>query len=454
LRFTRSPRFTRDRDTIDKRPASEVKAAVDKDSRTIDIAYGRGRIPLNADPHLAEWHVVRPEFAAPLPDAENRFYEACRKPIASPPLREIVRPGERVVIVTSDGTRPVPNRQLIPWILRHLDLSSNDVTILLGNGSHRANTAQEIAAMFGPEVNSQIRILNHDAFDPEQHEYVGCTTAGEKAYLNRVYMQADRRIVVGFIEPHFFAGFSGGAKGIVPGIASIETILQVHSFDLIAHPMSCWGTVDDNPIRQEVEYLVRQCPPDFMVNVTLNSDKAITAVFAGDYVQAHRAGCQRAREETMQVVPRRFPLAITSNSGYPLDQNLYQAVKGISAAARVVEPGGTILIASECCDGIPDHGNFGPLMRIGSSPEDILRHIQSLEKPILDQWEAQLYVYLMQQYDIGLYSSLSPGVVQSCKLRPVADLQAEVEEKIRTLGPHPAVAVLPDGPLTIPCLAC
>jgi nickel-dependent lactate racemase len=210
--------------------------------------------------------------------------------------------------------------------------------------------------------------------------------------------------------------------------------------------------VDENPVRQEVEYLVKQCPPDFMVNVTLNSDKAITALFVGDYVQAHRAGCQRAREETMQSVPRRFPLAITSNSGYPLDQNLYQAVKGISAAARVVEPGGTILIACECCDGIPDHGNFGPLMRIGSSVEDILRHVQSLEQPILDQWEAQLYVYLMQKYDIGLFSSLSPDVVRSCKLRPVPDLQDAVDEQVRALGQRPEVAVLPDGPLTIPCL--
>jgi nickel-dependent lactate racemase len=416
----------------------------------VQIAYGRGGIPLRLDPDLADWQVIRSRFAAALPNAEEVFRAACRKPIASKPLREWIEPHDRVVIVTCDGTRPVPNRQLIPWLLQELPVPVEQVTVLLGTGSHRANTPAEIDAMFGTDVTSRVRIVNHNAFDPQANVYVGKSPAGKAACLNKLYVEADKRIVVGFIEPHFFAGFSGGAKGIIPGIASIDSIIRVHSFDLIADPLSTWGTVEENPIRHELEGMVQHCPPHFMVNVTLNSAKEIVGVFNGDYITAHRQGCQKSREEAMQPVPHLFPLVITSNSGYPLDQNLYQTVKGISAGARITKPGGTVLIASECQDGLPDHGNFGALMRAGQSPDDILRNIVDLPEEILDQWEAQVYAYLMQKYDIQLYCAMDPAAVQACKLQPVADFQTAVEAAIGKLGQRPQVAVLPDGPLTIP----
>lgn len=244
-----------------------------------------------------------------------------------------------------------------------------------------------------------------------------------------------------------------GAKALIPGVASIDTILHIHGFDLIAHPLSTWAVVEDNPIRRELEEMVSHCPPDFMVNVTLNSEKEITAVFVGHYIEAHRRGCERSREEAMQPVPYTFPIVVTSNSGYPLDQNLYQTVKGISAAARITQPEGSIFIASECSDGIPAHGNFGDLMKVGSSAEDILAHVATLEDKVLDQWEAQVYAYLMKKFEIGLVCAMSRETVESCKLWKVDDLQAAVEERIRTLGGRPRVAVLPDGPLTIPYAA-
>jgi nickel-dependent lactate racemase len=187
-----------------------------------------------------------------------------------------------------------------------------------------------------------------------------------------------------------------------------------------------------------------------MVNVTLNSAKEIVGVFNGDYIAGHRQGCQKSKEEAMQPVPHLFPLVITSNSGYPLDQNLYQTVKGISAGALVAQPGGTILIASECSDGLPDHGNFGALMRAGQSPDDVLQNIVDLPQEILDQWQVQIYAYLMQKYDIELYCAMDSAEVQACKLQPVADFQMAVEAAIGKLGQRPHVAVLPDGPLTIP----
>ena len=418
--------------------------------RTIALAYGRGTVPVCTDPEIADWYVVRPKFAQPLQNAQEHLRAACRNPIGAAPVRDLVKPSDRVVIVTSDGTRAVPNRLLIPWLLRELPVPLEQVTVLLGNGSHRANTPAEIEAMFGEELATKLRVLNHDAYDPGRNVFVGESTSGGQASLDKVYVEADKRIVVGFIEPHFFAGFSGGAKGIVPAVASIDTINYIHSAALVGHPMSTWGIVEDNPIRTEIEQMVARCPPDFTVNVTLNSDKQITAFFLGHYIEAHRAGCVRSREETMVAVPNTFALVITSNSGYPLDQNLYQAVKGMSAAARIVEPGGTILVASECSDGVPDHGNFADLMRVGSTADDILANVYQQEKVIVDQWQAQVAAEIMKKADVLVFSAMDRTAIAQCKLGVVDDLQAEVEARIRALGGRPRVAVLPDGPLTIP----
>jgi len=419
-------------------------------AEVIELAYGRGTVELRADPELAEWHVIRPQYAAALPDAERRFEEACRRPIGGLPLREAIGPRERVVIVTSDGTRAVPNRLLIPWILKQLALPPEHVTVLLGNGSHRANTPAEIEAMFGPDLGSRLRILNHDAYADEKNVFVGRSARGGAAFLDKVYVEADKRIVLGYIEPHFFAGFSGGAKGIVPAVAAIDTINSIHGAELVGHPLSTWAELEGNPIRREIEQMVAHCPPEFTVNVTLNSAKEITGLFLGHYIEAHRAGCERSRAETMVAVPHAFPIVVTSNSGFPLDQNLYQAVKGMSAAARIVEPGGTIVVASECCDGVPDHGNFAEFMRFGTCAEDIRANVYRQEKVVVDQWQAQVAAEIMKKAEVLVFSGMDKAEIRECKLGVAEDLQAAVEQRIRALGGRPRVAVLPDGPLTIP----
>lgn len=419
----------------------------------IPIAYGRGTISLYADTELARWQVIRPKFEPALADAHAVFLESCRKPIGCPPLRDIIHPGDRVVVVTSDGTRAVPNRSLIPWLLEELPVPAAKITVLLGNGTHRDNSPAEIADMFGEEVIKRVKIVNHDAFDLKRNECVGQTPSGAKVYLDKLYLEADKRIVVGFIEPHFFAGFSGGAKGIVPGVAGIDTILHIHRTELIAHPMSTWGTLRGNPIHDEIAEMVRFRPPDFMVNVTLNSEKEITGFFVGDYEEAHRHGCQHVKRASMVPVPHAYPIVVTSNSGYPLDQNLYQTVKGISAAARILEEGGAIFMASECCDGIPDHGNFAKLMRIGSSPGDILQYISGLKQTLLDQWEAQILAEILQKAKVALFSKIDRATIEAFKMMAVDDLQQALREHIGSIGTGVEVAVLPDGPLTIPYIS-
>lgn len=421
-------------------------------ARSVEIAYGKGRLSLRMDPVLADWQVYRPRSVAALPDPRAAFMNACLNPIASDPLAACISPGDRVVIVTSDGTRPVPNRLLIPWLLEALPVPAENVTVLLGTGTHRPNTAEEIRGMFG-DVSMLVDIVNHDAYDAAANAPVGTTSSGIPITVDRRYLEADKRIVIGFIEPHFFAGFSGGAKGVFPGVAGIETIPRLHSYRLIADPMSTWGEMDRNPIQREIAEMTARCPPDFLVNVTLNEGKEISGVFAGHYREAHRAGCAQAKAASMVPVPERFPVVVTSNSGFPLDQNLYQTVKGMSAAARIVADGGTIITASECRDGIPDHGSFGELLRGGDSPRAIIEWIRNLESPRLDQWQAQILAGIQLRAAVALHSQLEAELVESLSLRPIARLQVELEDLLRKIGRRPAVAVLPDGPLTIPYLA-
>ncbi len=422
------------------------------DEYRVDVAFGHGSVSISADPALAEWDVIRPSFAAAMPDPKRRFREAVANPVASDPLGNLVSPRDRVVIVTSDGTRAVPNRQLIPWILEALPVPDENVTVLLGNGTHRANTDEEIAGMFGSEVSRRLRILNHNAYDASKNVFLGKSACGTDVWLDSAYVEADKRIVLGFIEPHFFAGFSGGPKGVAPGVAGIETIYRLHRSELIADPMSTWGVLNENPLQREVREAVALCPPDFLVNVTLNGEKAISGFFVGDYLAAHQLGCVSARAASMAPVEKPFHVVLTSNSGYPLDQNLYQAVKGMSAAARIVEDGGTVLVASECSDGVPDHGNFAELMRTGDRPRDVMQAVHDRE-PILDQWQAQTLAAILERIEVGVYSGMDRGDIEACKLDAVADLDATLREKIRAIGGDARVAVLPDGPLTIPYLS-
>ncbi len=415
----------------------------------IAVAFGSGTLFIEADPDLAEWDVIRPQFEEALTDVKERFVEAVRNPIGSKPLRELIEPSDRVLIATSDGTRPVPNRQLIPWLLEELPVPEEQVTVMIGTGTHRANTREEIAGMFGEDLVKRIRILNHDAFDESRNVLVGKIGSGTPVYLNEAYLEADKRIAVGFIEPHFFAGFSGGPKAVAPGLAGIETILRLHRSELIGDPNSTWGVLEENPLHREIREAVALSPPEFMVNVTLNSEKAITAFYSGDYGEAHRKGCADVKVSAMVAVDEPYPVVVTSNSGFPLDQNLYQTVKGISAAARIVDDQGAILVASECSDGVPDHGNFASLMRTGDSPRDVLQEVYDRE-PILDQWQAQILAGILNRTNVTVYSRMDCCEIEACKLSVTDDLEEALRERIESVGSGARVAVLPDGPLTIP----
>ncbi len=415
----------------------------------VRLQYGRDGLEVDVPGRSVR--VLEPRFLPGLPDEAAAFREAVRRPIGAPPLREAVRAGERLAVVIPDLTRPLPSDRLLPWLFAELDHVSPDrVTIVNGTGSHRANTPAELRSMVGPEVLARYRVVNHSAHDPATMLPAGRSADGETVFFNREYVEADRRIVLGFVEPHFMAGFSGGYKGTFPAVADIASIMRYHDARTIGDPRSTWGLLEGNPTQAIVRHNGALLPVDFCVNVTLNRRREITRFFCGDPLLAHERACAFSKETAMVACPRRFPVVVTTNSGYPLDQNLYQTVKGMSAAAQIVEEGGLIVAASRCEDGFPDHGNFKKLLFDHPTPRAVLDTIEAPGFSLYDQWEAQLLALIRLRARVALRSELPDEDVRRAFLEPVADVGEAVGRELERLGGDAPVAVLPEGPQTIP----
>ena len=395
--------------------------------------------------------VVEPRFVAGLGDERAAFQEAARRPIGARPLREIVKASDRVAVVIPDLTRPLPSDRLLPWLFEELDhVPPERFTIVNGTGSHRTNTPEELRSMVGSDVLERYRLVNHTAHDPATMLPVGKGYDGETVFLNREYALADRRIVLGFVEPHFMAGFSGGFKGIFPAVADIASIMRYHDARTIGHPRSTWGLLEGNPTQAVIRHNASLLPLDFCVNVTLNRKREITRFFCGDPLAAHEAACEFSRATAMVACERPFPIVVTTNSGYPLDQNLYQTVKGMSAAAQIVAPGGFIATASRCNDGFPEHGNFKKLLFDHASARAVLDTIEAPGFSLYDQWEAQLLALIRLKARVGLQSELPADDVRRAYLEPIADVGSAVASELARIGQDAPVAVLPEGPQTIP----
>ena len=416
----------------------------------VSLAYGRGRLPVEV-PDAAV--VITPERLPGLPDERAAFDAAVRAPIGSKPLHELAKPTDTVAIVIADITRPSPSERLVPWILAELaHVPREQFVIVNGTGSHRANTREELVRMLGAQVVESVRVVNHHAFDDATLTRLGRTSYGGEVWLNNDYLRADVRIATGFIEPHFFAGFSGGPKGIVPAVAGIKTIMHLHNAAMIGHPRSTWAVLEGNPVQGEVREAVAMAPPHFMVNVAVNADRQITALWAGDYLAAHEVGCRFVAEHATRPVEEPFDIVISTNSGYPLDQNLYQTVKGMSAAARIVKPGGAIIAVSECSDGLPSHGNYKDLLRMRHTPAELLAMIEAPDFALYDQWQAQSQALVQRIAEVYLYSSLDAVTVRDAMLTPIDDIATTLARLIDRYGPEASVAVLPEGPQTVPLL--
>ena len=418
----------------------------------VHLDYGRDGL----DVELPEERVtvIEPVLRAGLSDPAAALSAALSAPLGRPPLRQMVRRGQKVAISVCDITRAQPRRETLEALFAEMpDVETDDVTILIATGTHRTNSPKEVEQLLGSEIARRYRVVSHDSRDGASLVSVGKTTTGVPVYLNRLWVGADFRITTGFVEPHFFAGFSGGPKMVAPGLAGLETVLVLHDARRIGHPNATWGVTEGNPIHDDVREIARMTGVDFSVDVTLNRAQKITGVFAGDLFAEHRAACEAAKRDAMQPVRSPFDVVLTTNSGFPLDQNLYQAVKGMSAAAKVVKPEGTIVCAAECSDGLPAHGSYGQVLASQPSPQKLLSMICAPGYSVPDQWQVQIQAQIQIKARVLVKTAgLTPDAVRAAHFEPIDDVAAAVAGAMRAAGPDATLCILPQGPQTIPYL--
>lgn len=415
-----------------------------------NLAYGDSGLSVEVP---ASSVVIEPHYRPGVRDPGAALTKALMQPVAGPKLRELVKPGQTVAISVCDGTRPQPRLPVLRAVLEQLEgiVAPSDVVVLVATGTHRPNTPEELEAMFGAEMLATVEIVNHDCRDEASLTYVGRLGEGVPVWLNSRWLAADVRITTGLVEPHFFAGFSGGAKMVAPGLAGLETVLTLHDAKRIGHPSAVWGVMDGNPIQHDVRAIAAATGVGFAFDVVVNRDREIVGAFSGELGPMHRAAVGLAREISMVPVGHRFEVVLTTNSGFPLDQNLYQAVKGMSAAAQVVVPGGRIVCAAECRDGFPDHGEYRRLLLSAASPAELLRRIETATENTADQWEAQIQAKILCGAKVAVHAAgISDEELRAVGLDPVADVSGYVAEALRSAGPHARLCVLPEGPQTIP----
>ena len=331
-------------------------------------------------------------------------------------------------------------------------MADEQIVLINALGTHRPQTGEELAGMLGIDLARRYRIVQHDARDRASLAEVTRTHAGRAVRVNRAYLDASVRILTGFIEPHFFAGFSGGPKAVLPGIADLEAILGNHGPEMIAHPRATWMVTRGNPIWEEMLEVALATKPTFLVNVSLNAQREITGVFAGAMVAAHGAGVEWVRAAATCPIEKPFDIVVTSNSGYPLDLNLYQAVKGMAAAAQIVRTGGHIVVAAECWDGIPSHGEYRRLLWEAHDPQDLLDRVLPASGICQDRWEVQIQAQVQCKATVHVHSGgLSDEELRRALVVPCRSIEETVVRLSRERR-GAAVAILPDGPQVVPVL--
>jgi len=415
----------------------------------VELAYGKKGLRIDLSDDL-DTTVIEPTFVPGVPDPHEAIRDALRYPQGSQPLRDVAASCSRVALVVNDITRPTPYRTMLPVLLQELG-SAGEVTIFVALGTHRKNTDDELREILGDEVVRRFRIVQNDAFDQDTQVCIGTSSRGHEIWINREFLECDVKVLTGFIEPHFFAGFSGGGKAVIPGMAGLNTVLGNHDAQMIDDRNAVYGVTEGNPIWEEIMEIAALVGKSFLVNITLNREQEITGVFAGDLREAYGKGCAFVKEGAMVPVDRPFDIVITSNAGHPLDLNLYQAVKGMSAAGLVVREGGSIIVAADCWDGIPEHGLFGQMLMAAGSPEELLRTIRKPGFQKQDQWQVQILLKLLKRSDIYIRSgNLTDKQLRAVLLKPAHRIETTVDDLLKKYGRDARICVLPEGPQTIP----
>ena len=374
--------------------------------------------------------------------------DALNNPINSLPLCELAKSKKHIVIISSDHTRPVPSHITMPILLEEIRKYNKDVkiTILIATGMHRPTTHEELVNKYGEKIVKEEEIVIHNAYEDSDMTFKGILPSGGELWVNKLVDEADLLISEGFIEPHFFAGFSGGRKSVLPGIASKKTVLWNHNAKFIANKNSRAGNLEDNPIHKDMLFAAKQVKLAFILNVVINGEKKIIKAFAGDLEQAHKHGCELVKE-IAQVKPIYSDIVITTNGGYPLDQNIYQTVKGMTAGEACVNKGGVIIICSSCADGTGGDF-FYKLLADNPSAEVAYQKLNDVDPKDteFDQWEAQILARILCKANVIIVSDkCDPKIITSMHIKHAYTLEEALEKARSIVGKDKKITVIPDG---------
>lgn len=416
---------------------------------TVRFPYGRSFIEHTFD-EGCELCVLRGKINEYVPDAdESALVEAAlARPVGSERLSVLAKGKKKITVIASDHTRPVPSRILMPALLREIRLGSPDaeITILIATGCHRETTLSELEAKFGSDIVRNERIIVHDCDDAEHLRCIGKLPSGGACVLNSVALDADLLVSEGFIEPHFFAGYSGGRKSVLPGVASRETVLANHCSEFIAHPNARTGCLEGNPIHEDMLWAAKEARLAFILNVVLNEDKKIIFAAAGDVSAAHGAGVEFLSSLCrVSTVPA--DVVVTTNGGYPLDQNVYQSVKGMTAGEAAVKKGGVIIMCSESGDGIGGEHFYRQL----ADEADVSRTMTEFLKrqrgeTVPDQWQTQIMLRVLMHATVIYISSVDDETVRQMHMIPAHSIGEALDIAKKLLGQEKlSVNAIPDG---------
>lgn len=414
----------------------------------VELSYGReGLKVVIPDKNIVK--IFKMKENLPLKAPSSIIQKSLLFPIGSRSLHTLASTRKNACIVISDKTRPVPNKIILPPLLDVLEASGikrKNIVILIATGAHLPPEGKDLLELVGKQIIEKYRVVSHNPWDKELNIFIGRTASGTPVIINRIYYYAELKILTGFIEPHFMTGFSGGRKSICPGISSIETIRVFHSPKFLESPLAAPGIIEGNPCHKEAMEIAHMAGVDFILNVTLNSKKEITGVFAGDIQKAYEAGIRFCRAQVTDYIEDMVDIVITTGGGYPLDCTLYQTVKGMVSAGRIVKQGGTIIIASMCSEGIGSP-EFKKLLSEMQSPDEFLEMIQREDYFILDQWQVEELVKVLKKAKVKIYSEGLKG--KEKMLSPHLHLVESIEESLAEYGQKAKIAVIPDGPYVI-----
>jgi len=415
----------------------------------IKLPYGRDFLTAEIpDERISAMLVSEMHHYSPKETQIELVQKALENPIGSPRLKEIAKGKKKVVVIASDHTRPVPSKVIMPLMLAEIRKGNPDadITILISTGCHRETTKEELVNKFGPEIMENEKIYVHDCDDESMLVNIGTLPSGGQLILNKLAVEADLLVAEGFIEPHFFAGYSGGRKSVLPGVASRKTVMFNHNAAFIDSDRSRTGIVEGNPIHRDMLYAARAARLDFIVNVVINSDKEAIFAVAGDCDLAHIEG-RNFLNSMCKVNAVPSDIVITTNGGYPLDQNIYQAVKCMTAAEATVKPGGVMIIGAKSNDG---HGGerFYKTFKEEKDVEKMMREFLATpsEDTIPDQWQSQIFARILKNTSVIYISDAEDEIVKDLQMIPAHSIEEAIEKAEEILGKKDAkIAVIPDG---------